>query len=131
MPSARWWGRSASGRPGWSASPGEGRFVAHLAEGLQAFADRDAALAALEAALVAEAAARARAAGAEDLRVTVTRDIREVEVEGRAMFIEATRDRHRLGPPAGGARRASRFALDASGPPRLRPPHSWLGSSAG
>jgi hypothetical protein len=54
------------------------------------YADRDAALAALETALVQEASARARQAGARDLSVTVTRDIREAQVEGRAMFIEAT-----------------------------------------
>lgn len=71
-------------------SPSEGRFTAHLPDGLHNFSDRDAALAATEAALTAEATARARLAGAEDLRVTVTRDIREAEVEGRAMFIEAT-----------------------------------------
>jgi hypothetical protein len=54
------------------------------------YADRDAALAALETALVQEASARARQAGVRDLSVTVTRDIREAQVEGRAMFIEAT-----------------------------------------
>jgi N-methylhydantoinase A/oxoprolinase/acetone carboxylase beta subunit len=75
---------------GLVSSPGEGRFTAHLAHGLQTFSDRDAALAAMESALVAEASDRARKAGAEELRVTVTRDIREAEVEGRAMFIEAT-----------------------------------------
>ena len=47
-------------------------------------------VAALEAALTLEATTRARAAGAEDLRLTATRDIREAEVEGRSMFIEAT-----------------------------------------
>jgi hypothetical protein len=75
---------------GLVTSPGEGRFTVHLAEGLQLFKDRDAALDALEAHLVAEASDRARSAGAEELRVTVSRDIREAEVEGRAMFIEAT-----------------------------------------
>ena len=75
---------------GLVTSPGEGRFTVHLAEGLQLFKDRDAALDALEAHLVAEASDRARSAGAEDLRVTVSRDIREADVEGRAMFIEAT-----------------------------------------
>lgn len=75
---------------GLVSSPGEGRFTAHLPEGLQSFTDRDAALAALEAALVAEASARARKAGAEDLRVTTSRDIREAMVEGNPMFIEAT-----------------------------------------
>ncbi len=75
---------------GLVSSPGEGRYTAHFAEGLQTFRDRDSALDAMEAALVADATARARAAGAEDLRVTTTRDLREAEVEGRAMFIEAT-----------------------------------------
>ena len=71
-------------------SPAEGRFTAHLPDGLQQFSDRNTALAALEAALIAEATARARAAGAEDLRVTTSRDVREADIEGRTMFIEAT-----------------------------------------
>lgn len=75
---------------GLVTSPGEGRFTAHMPDGLQVFADRDTALSALEAALSEEAASRARAAGAEDLRITAARDIKEAEVEGRAMFIEAT-----------------------------------------
>ncbi len=75
---------------GLVSSPGEGRFTAHLPEGLHTFNDRDAALDALEAALVTEASTRARQAGAEDLHVTTARDIREANVEGRPMFIEAT-----------------------------------------
>ncbi|PTE22553.1 hydantoinase [Cereibacter changlensis JA139] len=75
---------------GLVSSPGEGRFTAHLPGRLQTFPDRDAALEAMQAALVAEASARARAAGAEDLRVTASSDIREALVEGRSMFIEAT-----------------------------------------
>ena len=75
---------------GLVSSPSEGRFVAHLATGLVAFADRDAALNAMEAGLVAEAVTRAKAAGAVDARVVVTRDLREAAVEGRVMFIEAT-----------------------------------------
>jgi N-methylhydantoinase A/oxoprolinase/acetone carboxylase beta subunit len=75
---------------GTVSSPAEGRFVAHLAEGLQVFSSSDAALQALEAALVTEASNRAREAGAIDLRVTVDRDVREVEIEGRQMFIEAS-----------------------------------------
>ncbi len=75
---------------GLVSSAGEGRFTAHLAGGLVAFDERDAALNAMEAALVAEASARARQAGACELRVSVTRDIRAAEVEGRSMFIEAT-----------------------------------------
>ena len=75
---------------GLVSSPGEGRFTAHLASGPLSFNSRDAALAAMETHVVADATARARAAGAEDLRVTVSRDIRQAEVEGRQMFIEAT-----------------------------------------
>lgn len=74
---------------GTVSSPAEGRYVAHLAEGLQSYASSEAALAALEAALVAEASSRARQAGAVDLRVTVDREVKEVEIEGRTMFIEA------------------------------------------
>lgn len=75
---------------GLVSSPGEGRYTIHLPDGLQSFADRETALAALESALTEDASNRARAAGAEDLRLTATRDIREVEIEGRSMFIEAT-----------------------------------------
>jgi N-methylhydantoinase A/oxoprolinase/acetone carboxylase beta subunit len=71
-------------------SPSVGRFTVHLPDGLQSFADRDAALEAAEAAMVREASARARAAGAEDLRISCQRQIREAEVEGSPMFIEAT-----------------------------------------
>ncbi|MBS3979624.1 MAG: hydantoinase/oxoprolinase family protein, partial [Rhodobacteraceae bacterium] len=71
------------------SSPAEGRYVAHLAEGLQVFSASADALAALEAALVADASARAKQAGAVDLRVTVDREVKQVEIEGRTMFIEA------------------------------------------
>jgi N-methylhydantoinase A/oxoprolinase/acetone carboxylase beta subunit len=75
---------------GMVSSPAEGRFVAHLGPDLQAFTTAQAAMDALEAALRAEAETRARAAGAEDLRISVTRDLREADVEGRKMFIEAS-----------------------------------------
>ena len=75
---------------GLVTSPSEGQFVAHFISGLTQFKDRDAALNAMEAALIAEATARARAAGAEDLRISTVRDVREATVEGRVMFIEAT-----------------------------------------
>ncbi len=74
---------------GTISAPAEGRFVAHLAEGVQVFTSSEAALTALESALVAEASDRAREAGAVDLRLTVDRDVKEVEIEGRTMFIEA------------------------------------------
>ncbi|MFO1202366.1 MAG: hydantoinase/oxoprolinase family protein [Tabrizicola sp.] len=74
---------------GTVSSPAEGRFVAHLTEGLQAFSTAAEALDALESALVADASTRAKEAGAVDLRVTVDREVKEVEIEGRTMFIEA------------------------------------------
>ncbi len=75
---------------GLVSSPGAGQFTAHLADGLQNFTSRDAALDAVEAAMIAEASARARAAGAEEVTVAVSRDLREALVEGQPMFIEAT-----------------------------------------
>lgn len=83
-------GQVRQGATGLISSPGEGRFVAHLPEGNTMFPGLDAALAALEAALAAEALDRATRAGAEDAQVTLSRDIREAEIEGRRMFIEAT-----------------------------------------
>ncbi len=74
---------------GTVTTAGPGSFVAHLAAGPARFMDRDAALVALEAALSEEAGTNARRAGVEDMRLTVTRDIREAEVEGTSMFIEA------------------------------------------
>ncbi|MDQ2065972.1 hydantoinase/oxoprolinase family protein [Xinfangfangia sp. CPCC 101601] len=74
---------------GMVSSPAEGRFTAHLPGGLEHFSDREAALDAMEAALREEATARAKLAGAVDLRLTASRDLREVEIEGRTMFIEA------------------------------------------
>ncbi len=74
---------------GTVSSAGEGAFAVHLPGGPQVFADKDTALATLEAHLSAEAGAKASAAGVEDIRFAVSRDIREIEVEGRAMFVEA------------------------------------------
>ena len=74
---------------GTLTSPSEGRFAAHLPSGLAVFTDQEAALAALTEALTQEARARALRAGAVDLHLTTGRDIREAEVEGRRMFIEA------------------------------------------
>lgn len=82
-------GQVAMVAEGTVTAAGPGVFAVHLPDGPQRMTDREAALAALEAALTAQAAARARAAGVEDMRLTVDRDIREVEVEGSPMFIEA------------------------------------------
>jgi hypothetical protein len=75
---------------GLVTSPAQGRYVAHLVTAPKAFGDRNEALAAMETALRAEAEARARAAGAVDLRIEARHDIREAAVEGNPMFIEAT-----------------------------------------
>jgi N-methylhydantoinase A/oxoprolinase/acetone carboxylase beta subunit len=75
---------------GLVSCPAEGRYTAHLASGLEHFRDPDAAMAALEAALRLDAADRARASGAADLHLTAVRDIKQAEIEGRTMFIEAT-----------------------------------------
>jgi len=71
-------------------SAGEGSFAVHLPEGPKTFANRDEALAVLEAALRAEAEGLVRASGVEDVRFVVVRDVSEICVENRAMFIEAT-----------------------------------------
>jgi N-methylhydantoinase A/oxoprolinase/acetone carboxylase beta subunit len=71
-------------------SPAEGRFIAHLPDALQTFSSATEALEALESALRLEAETRAKAAGAEDLRITAKRDLREVDIEGRKMFVEAS-----------------------------------------
>ena len=75
---------------GTVTSAGEGSFAVHLPDGPQTFGDRDAALAALETALQAEAEAKVRASGVEDIRFSVSRDISEIDIESRSMFIEAT-----------------------------------------
>ncbi|WP_127902059.1 hydantoinase/oxoprolinase N-terminal domain-containing protein [Solirhodobacter olei] len=89
-------------------SPAEGRFVVHLAAGAEVFADRDTALARAEAALSEEARVRAREAGAEEVRLSVAREVQEVEIEGRAMFIEA-----RIRVTATGRPRIAEAALEA------------------
>ena len=75
---------------GTVSGTGEGVFAAHLPDGPQQFSDRDAALTAMEGALRVQAEAKVRAAGVEEIRYTVSRDVAEIDVEGRAMFLEAT-----------------------------------------
>lgn len=75
---------------GTVTSAGEGSFAVHLPEGPKTFANRDEALGVLEAALRSEAEGLVRASGVEEIRFSVARDISEITVESRAMFIEAT-----------------------------------------
>ncbi len=83
-------GQVAMQASGTVTSPGPGAFAVHLPTGPQRFIDRDSALAALERALTVDATDRAEAAGVQEVRLTVARDIREVDIEGQPMFIEAT-----------------------------------------
>jgi N-methylhydantoinase A/oxoprolinase/acetone carboxylase beta subunit len=82
-------GQVAMVASGTVTSGGPGMFVAHLPAGPQRFADRDTALTTLEAALTTDAQSRARAAGVEEIRLSVQREIDEVAVENQPMFIEA------------------------------------------
>ena len=75
---------------GTVTSAGEGAFAVHLTEGPKVFADRDEALSALEQQLRSEAEAAVRASGVEEIRVSVSSEISEIEIENRTMFIEAT-----------------------------------------
>ncbi|MEL6840111.1 MAG: hydantoinase/oxoprolinase family protein [Pseudomonadota bacterium] len=69
---------------------GAGTYAVHMPHGLQKFTDRDTALAALEIALSDEAAGKVRAAGVEEISLQTSCDIKEIDVEGQMMFIEAT-----------------------------------------
>jgi N-methylhydantoinase A/oxoprolinase/acetone carboxylase beta subunit len=83
-------GRIMVRRQGTVTAPGEGRFRVHLASGPEDFADQDAAMACLESSLCAEAEAEVRGAGASEITVSVTRDVRVAQAENREMFLEAT-----------------------------------------
>lgn len=82
-------GRLTLRRTGSVTSPAEGRYRVHLEEGPQDFSDSDAALNALETALRGEAEGAVRDAGAENIRITVDRDIRTARIEAQEVFVEA------------------------------------------
>ncbi len=82
-------GRVTMRRAGTVTSPSEGRFRVHLDAGPEDFAASEAAMARLEQVLRDAAETAARAAGADDLRTTATRDIRKAMVENREVFLEA------------------------------------------
>ena len=83
-------GRITMRHEGTVTSQGEGKFRAHLSGGPRDYADRETALEALESDLREAARAEALAAGAVDIQVQVTRDIRSAGVEAREVFVEAT-----------------------------------------
>lgn len=82
-------GRVTMRRAGSVTSPAEGRFRVHFDSGPEDFADCDAALQALEAHLRERAQADAAQAGAADIQLTVTRDVKTAGVEAREVFVEA------------------------------------------
>jgi N-methylhydantoinase A/oxoprolinase/acetone carboxylase beta subunit len=82
-------GRVTMRRSGTVTSPSEGKYRVHLVDGPRDFGDREAALAALEEILREGALEDARAAGAADIQVGVTRDVRVAGVEAREVFVEA------------------------------------------
>jgi len=82
-------GRVTMREAGTVTSPAEGTYRAHLRDGPQDFADAQAALDQLEQVLRSHAIAAAQAAGAADIEVTVSRDIRRAGIEGREVFVEA------------------------------------------
>lgn len=83
-------GQVAMHASGAVTSPGAGAFAVHLPDGVQKFITVEEAMNTLEVALRREAGDAATAAGVEEIRFTVDRDIKEVDIEGHPMFIEAT-----------------------------------------
>lgn len=74
---------------GTVTSGGEGAYLVHVAEGPQRYDSKTAAFEALRTALTANVKADAKAAGVDDMRLSENLDVREANVEARAMFIEA------------------------------------------
>lgn len=82
-------GRVTMRRSGTVSSPREGQFRVHLDSGPQDFTSQAEALALLEDILEEAARGEALAAGAADIQISVTRDIRMAGVEARQVFVEA------------------------------------------
>ncbi|WP_299586260.1 hydantoinase/oxoprolinase family protein [uncultured Tateyamaria sp.] len=83
-------GRVTIRRSGTITAPSEGLFRVHQESGPQDFTASDTALAHLEETLTQEASGAARDAGADEIEVQVTRDIRTAQAEAREVFVEAT-----------------------------------------
>ncbi|WP_299846423.1 hydantoinase/oxoprolinase family protein [uncultured Roseovarius sp.] len=82
-------GRVTIRRMGTVTSPAEGKFRVHLETGPEDFADAQTAMSALQEKLEYEARQEAEQAGAEDIHMTATRDIRSAKAEAREVFLEA------------------------------------------
>lgn len=83
-------GRVTMRKTGTVTAPSEGLYRVHLEAGPQDFGEEHAALALLETVLREAAQAQATAAGAEDIQISVVRDIRRAQAEAREVFVEAT-----------------------------------------
>lgn len=83
-------GRVTMRRSGTITAPSEGRFRVHLDSGPEDFGEPAHALQRLEDVLRGAATQAALAAGADDIEVSVDRDIRTAQAEAREVFVEAT-----------------------------------------
>jgi N-methylhydantoinase A/oxoprolinase/acetone carboxylase beta subunit len=81
-------GRVTIRRSGTVTSPSEGLYRVHLDTGPEDHRDAAAALDALQSALEAAARADAVAAGAVDIQITASRDLRTAQAEARQVFLE-------------------------------------------
>ncbi|WP_278922065.1 hydantoinase/oxoprolinase family protein [Pseudophaeobacter profundi] len=82
-------GRVTMRRSGSVTCPAEGKFRVHLDSGPQDFSSSDVALQVLEQALQGQARGDAELAGAQDIHIDISRDIRTATVEARDVFVEA------------------------------------------
>ncbi|MEO3414523.1 hydantoinase/oxoprolinase family protein [Roseovarius sp. CAU 1744] len=82
-------GRVTIRRTGSVTSPSEGRFRVHLDSGPEDFTDAETAMASLQEALEYEARQEAEMAGAEDIHMSVMRDVKSARAEAREVFLEA------------------------------------------
>lgn len=83
-------GRITMRRAGTVTAPSEGRYRVHLEDGPEDFADSESALTRLETVLRSKTEQAAVEAGAADVRVSATREIKTAQAEARDVFVEAT-----------------------------------------
>lgn len=82
-------GRVTIRRSGTVTSPDQGKYRVHIETGPEDYPTPEAAMAALQSALEVEARSQAIAAGAEDIHIETSRQLRSAEAEGREVFLEA------------------------------------------
>jgi len=82
-------GRVTMREAGTITAPSEGKYRVHLGTGPEDFGDEQTAMERLESVLRDLAVAAASEAGAQDIQVNVSRDLRRAGIEGREVFVEA------------------------------------------